>query len=460
MIKKTVFAIVISFFILSGGQQAQAFSCADLGALDLQTKSESELRQYLIQCEKEKVEIEQSLSTQKSQSAGIQTEINGITQINNRLKASIKARAGVITKLGGDIVQKEAKIETLSEKMVREQESLAQLIRKAHTLDDATIVHVALGDQTLSDFYQDFDTFASVQSALKTSLDEIRGIKTETETEKKTLKEKQDAEIDAKVELERNKKEVEKNEAEKKKLLSVSKQKESEYQKLVAERAAKAAQIRAKLFSLRDTAAIPFGDALEFATLASQKTGVRPAFILAILTQESNLGANVGACYLTDRETGAGVGSRTGTVFPNVMKPSRDVTPFLEITAGVGRDWAKTLVSCPIAGVAGYGGAMGPSQFIPSTWQLIEKRIAKALNIAHSDPWNPRDAIMASGIYLSDLGANGQTYTTERTAACRYYSGRSCYAANGKANVGLSYGNSVMNKVDAIQADIDALKGL
>lgn len=458
--KQLVFSIgIISFFIL-GISTAQAFSCADLGALDLQTKSESELRQYLIQCEKEKAEIEQSLGAQQSQSANIQTEINGITEINNRLKSSIKARTSVITKLGSDIVQKEEKIETLSEKMEREKESLGQLIRKAHALDDANVVNLVLSDQTLSDFYQDFDTFASLQGALKTSLDEIRGIQTETEGEKKTLKQKQDAEIDAKVELERSKKEVEKNEAAKKQLLSVSKQKESEYQKLVAERAAKAAQIRAKLFSLRDTAAIPFGDALEYATLASKKTGVRPAFILAILTQESNLGANVGACYLTNRETGAGVGSRTGTVFPNVMKPSRDVAPFLEITAGVGRDWSKTLVSCPIAGVAGYGGAMGPSQFIPSTWQLIENRIAKALNIAHADPWNPRDAIMASGIYLSDLGASGQTYTTERTAACRYYSGRTCYATNGKANVGLSYGNSVMNKVEAIQADINALKGL
>lgn len=450
---------IIGFFIL-GISNAQAFSCADLGTLDLQTKSESELRQYLIQCEKEKIEIEQNLNTQKQQSAGIQTEVNSIIAINDKLKSSIKARTSVINKLGGDITQKAAKIESLSEKMDREKESLAQIIRKTNTLGEATIVHLVLSDETLTDFYKDFDTFASVKSSLKTSLDEIRGIKTETETEKKTLKEKQDAELDVKYELEQNKKQVEKNEAAKKQLLSLSKQKESEYQKLVAERAAKAAQIRAKLFSLRDTAAIPFGDALEYAILANKKTGVRPAFILAILTQESNLGANVGACYLTNRETGAGVGSRTGTVFSNVMKPSRDVAPFLEITAGVGRDWAKTLVSCPIAGVAGYGGAMGPSQFIPSTWQLIENRIAKALNIAHADPWNPRDAIMASGIYLMDLGADGQTFTTERTAACKYYSGRTCYSSSGAANVGLSYGTSVMKKVEAIQADIDALKGI
>jgi hypothetical protein len=46
---------------------------------------------------------------------------------------------------------------------------------------------------------------------------------------------------------------------------------------------------------------------LQFATEASQKTGVRPAFLLGILTQESNLGKNVGSCYLKDPSTGAGI---------------------------------------------------------------------------------------------------------------------------------------------------------
>jgi large subunit ribosomal protein L31 len=45
--------------------------------------------------------------------------------------------------------------------------------------------------------------------------------------------------------------------------------------------------------------------------------------VLAILTQESNLGQNVGQCYLRDNSTGAGVGKNTGTVFQKVMSPTR-----------------------------------------------------------------------------------------------------------------------------------------
>jgi len=58
------------------------------------------------------------------------------------------------------------------------------------------------------------------------------------------------------------------------------------------------AAIQSRLFSFAGgaTKAIPFAEAYQYADLASTKTGVRTAFILAILTQESNLGKNVGTC--------------------------------------------------------------------------------------------------------------------------------------------------------------------
>ncbi len=255
--------------------------------------------------------------------------------------------------------------------------------------------------------------------------------------------------------LESQKKVVEKSEAEKKQLLSVSKQKEQAYQALLKQQAAKRAQILAALFSLRDTAAIPFGDALKYANLASQKTGVRPAFILAILKQESAWGKDQGSCYLTNPTTGSGIGKNSGKAVNNVMKPTRDVQPFMDITGALGRDPYKTLVSCPIGGY-GYGGAMGPAQFIPSTWKLMQNKIASALGIAHSDPWNPRDAFMASALYLDDLGAGAGGYTAERTAACRYYGGGSkC------TNTTAPYGDQVMAKAKDIQENmIDPLSNI
>jgi membrane-bound lytic murein transglycosylase B len=102
---------------------------------------------------------------------------------------------------------------------------------------------------------------------------------------------------------------------------------------------------------------------------------------------------------------------------------------------------------------------MGPSQFIPSTWELFKSRIGSTigLNADSVDPWNPEHSFTATAIYLSDLGAVSGSYTGERNAACRYYSGRSC---DNKKPANSFYGNQVMQTAESIQANIDFLKGV
>ncbi len=103
---------------------------------------------------------------------------------------------------------------------------------------------------------------------------------------------------------------------------------------------------------------------------------------------------------------------------------------------------------------------MGPAQFIPSTWQLMVSSVSKATGKTTPDPWNPADAIMAMGLFLEDImGTTGDSFTDQRTAACRYYSGQACYP-NGRVGKGLSYGNQVMNRVSSIQKDIDVLQSI
>jgi hypothetical protein len=63
---------------------------------------------------------------------------------------------------------------------------------------------------------------------------------------------------------------------------------------------------------------------------------------------------------------------------------------------------------------------------------------------------------MASAMYLSDLGAKGGSYTGERNAACRYYSGRACTAGH----INMTYGDQVMIKAANIQLTmINPLEG-
>lgn len=432
---------------------------AAIDCLTISTSSSEADKNY---CKQELAGIEEELARllelQKEQQKQTGTLVGDVNYLNSQIKAlttKVKARSLAIAQLKVDINNKVSKIGSLSAKIAREHESLAQLLRNTNEFDNETIVHLILSDEDLSNFYSDLESYSSIKQAVKASVDEIRGVKTETEAEKQELEKKQNAETDAKAELESAQKKVAQSEAEKKELLAISKNKETAYQKLAAEKRARAAKIRSALFPLAGTSEkIEFGTALQYANEVQAATGIDPAFLLAILTQESNLGANVGQCYLTDQATGAGVGKNTGTPFLNVMKPmglagrKGDVDDFIRITSKLGRVWNSTPVSCPIPSAGGYGGAMGPAQFIPSTWSGYESRLKSALG-HDADPWNPKDAFMASGIYLTDLGAIGPSASAQNYAACRYY---------GSGGASCSYSNSVANLKINIQANIDLLQ--
>jgi peptidoglycan hydrolase CwlO-like protein len=411
------------------------------------------LQQQLNQLEAEIKEKQAQLDTQKGQSKTLTGEITVLKSKIDTAKLNIQSKTLLIKKLSGEISETEGKIATLSNKIDEHRDSIGQLLRKTNEIDQANMVQVLLSGKRVTDFYQDIDSFASLKRELYASVNQIKETKAETEVVKTDLESKQDQELDAKATLEQQKKKVESDQATQQQLLNISKNKEKEYQTLIADRQAKADQIRARLFNLAGGGgAIKFGDAVTYAEAAGAATGVEPSFILSILTQESNLGANVGRCYLTVPETGEGIRVSTGAITSRVMKPDRDVQPFLSITASLGLDYTRTLVSCPFS--TGYGGAMGPSQFIPSTWVRLRDRVS-ALIGGTPNPWNNRDAFFASALFLADLGANSQTYSGERDAACRYYSGRRCDNA---APANKFYGDQVMARKDSIQADIDYLK--
>ena len=443
------FAALYAAFLAPHTTHAQSIQC--------NTPQEKAVCQAaLAQVEAEQKQAETDLASAQAQSSSLKRDIAVLDAKIKVAQLNIKAKNLLIANLGQDIQSKVNHIETLDERIERGKNTLAVIMRKTNEAGSYTLPEVLLSQNSVAGFFQDIDSFESVQNGLKSTFEQLRSDKSETEAEKNALDKRKNAETDARFAIQKEEKNIKANQDEKNRLLGVSRGNEKSYSAILAEKRAKAAQIRAALFPLRDAAAIPFGDALKYAQAASAKTGVRPAFVLAILTQESSLGANVGSCYLTDPTTGAGVSKKTGSTFPNVMKPGRDVEPFMDIVKKLGGDPLKQIVSCPQS--IGWGGAMGPAQFIASTWVLFEDRITNALGISGiPNPWNPQHAFMASSIYLGDLGASAGTYSAERNAACKYYSGKLCSASSLVA----SFGNSVVAKADTIQRTmIDPLAGL
>lgn len=377
------------------------------------------------------------LDARQRESVTLERDIDILNAKIERAKLSIKARTLSIGRLSGEIAEKVRFIGSLSDKITREKDSLAELIRQTHKADSFSLAEIVLGGKNLSEFFEDVDDYRAIKRALRESYRALEGDKSATEAEQALLEEKRTEETELRTLQELEKKNIERQEAEKRRIFKISKGIEAEYQKIIRARERSAAQIRAELFTLRGSAAIPFEKALLFATAAGKYTGVRPALILGVIAEESNLGENVG----------------TGNWRVD-MKAPRDTEPFLDITRRLGLNPD----TAPVSKKAwyGFGGAMGPAQFIPSTWVLYEERIARATGHNPPNPWDPSDAFLAAALLLSDNGADAQTPKAERLAALRYLAGWKNAAKKAYA----FYGDEVMELAEKYQQQINILNNL
>lgn len=409
------------------------------------------LQAQLDQIERDIANNQGTLSELQKQRTSLERDIAILDNQIAIAKKQIKQTDLTLSALNRDITEKLSSIREVDAKVERSQESLAQILRRTREIDELSIATLALSAGSISDMFQQIDSYQSIQKELDASFDELATYRDELSDRKKSLEEKEDETQKVRTAQVVAKQAVEENEKQKKNILTATKGQEKTYQQIIAEKKKQAASIRAALFGLRDTGAIPFGTAYDYAKQAGQGTGVPAALILAILTQETNLGANQGSCYVTDLATGNGVGKNTGRAFNKVMAAPRDTVPFQTIADALGLDASKTPVSCPQS--VGYGGAMGPSQFIPSTWMLYKNRLSTLTGEGFPDPWNARTAIFATALLMEDNGGDGGTRESWRRAALRYFAG-----GNWNKPANAPYGDGVLRHMDKIQAEIDILE--
>lgn len=430
---------------------------------------QQELQSQLETLESQIAAQQQLLDVAQNQHQTLQTQINAFNAEIKKTQLQIQAINLTITQLNGNIGVHKQTLSQLSSQLAAEKESLAQILRQTQMFDSYSAVNIALGSQDVSSFFSDLDAFTSIKRSLAESFDQIERTSVSTEAEKEMLEARLVEQEQLRTVAQLAKQQVQAQEKEKQKLLAQTKGIEANYQKLIAATQRTAAQIRSELFTLRDSAAIPFGTALTYALAAEKATGTRAAVTLGVLKQETNLGQNLG----------------TGSWRVD-MSPNRDQPVFVYITQILGLD-PNTM---PVSKKPwyGWGGAMGPGQFIPSTWvcyggfvnvrtntcsppsgatssfwqgpwqYIVSKdRVRKLLGgSSPSNPWNAQTAIMATAMLMADNGAALQTPKAERLAALRYFAG---WAGANKSAYAF-YGDGVMGFAAQFQKDINQLGGL
>ncbi len=430
-------------------------SCQNVSAAECQASLQKCANYY----DQQSAEIAKDITKTTQQKNTLQNAVSSLRKKITGLEAQIKQGTLMVKDLNIQINDTQSSINSTTLKIESSQSQIITILREMYEQDQKPSFIILL-EGSLSDFFSNVAYLENLSAKVSDLLESTSNLKYYLENQKEK-QETEKGQLQKTLQIQNlQKKENEQNKKQQEGYLKLT---ETQYQQQLKdqqEAQKKGSAIKSRIFDLLGVSDAPnFEEAYAIAKYVSGVTGVRAALILAILTQESNLGKNVGQCYLKNTQTGDGVKIKTGAFSPKTMSPKRDVQVFLTLIdsinkgKGLARDALSTPVSCVIyynGAPYGWGGAMGPSQFIPSTWVNAGygKKVSDITGKT-SDPWDIRDAFLATGLLLKDNGAK----TSEFNAAMKYYCGNSC------SKYDRFYGNSVISIANQYEADIKAIGG-
>lgn len=374
--------------------------------------------------EKEIAGLQQQIVQTQGQARTLQNEVNILNSQIRQIELGIRSLELSIGETSSEIGATESNIKDIETKMSKHKEALAQFIKLIDRNDTRSLTEIILSYDDLSDFFNAFNDIKTNQENLQTTINRMKLLKIELESYQNTLEEKL-AELDRARYIEAlERQRLSQGRASVGRLLKDTKGQEAKFQESVKQSQRNLEAIRAQIQFLVQSG-LTAEEAVRYAELAAIGTGIRPAFLLALLEYETGLGRNVGKCNIIDTISGTSRHVTTGALSApgRGIHPTRDLPIFLSITAELGLDSLTTSISCWPG--YGYGGAMGPAQFIPSTWMGYREEVSGITGRNPANPWNFEDAFTASAIYLARRGAAGQTRSAEIAAAKAYISGNS-----------------------------------
>ncbi len=389
--------------------------------------------------------VRNKVNTYEKSSNVMEQKSETIVQIIALLEKKMQ-EAEVSLKQTGDSLNEVEKLVTAKEEEIFSKEKeinkrkvfLEQYVQELNLLDKKTIVEIMLEKPSFSDYFKEIENIATFEERLQELLGQLKTDKLTLTQEKDDLDEKKNEQVALYSMQEAQRVSLEQDRQDREELLKETQQEQGRLQDLIDKGSETASRLASEITALQSLGAkIDFGQALEEAKTVAGLTGVRAAFLLGVLKVESNMGNNVGGGrYTTDMNPAQwdkfkGICTELG-YNPQDKPISRK--PCYRNASG----------EC-----SGWGGAMGPAQFMPTTWLGYKAAVASVTGHNPPDPWNLRDALTAMGLKLAKVeGVTSHDRTAEHKAA-------SIYLAGGNwASFGW-YGDRVLGYADTYEKSLE-----
>lgn len=334
----------------------------------------------------------------------IQSQVEQLTQQLEKAQLELQQTQLNIQAVREEKDEAEESIEGLEQQVIEMRGRLRELFRKLYEKEQESFIRILLSTGSLSEALAQRTAYEEIQAQtvglineLKEKVDLLQSKQAKLEQQETDLSQLQSL-------LQSQQQEIDQQKDEQAEFLSAKREKQLEYENLIAEAKQARTEIEQDIFTLQDSAGqtveLTLTEATDMAKYAGDLVGIRPALLLGVLKIESNVGGNLGS-----------------GVFPDDMHPAnRDA--FLRITKKLGLDPNNTPISARPRSFSGWGGAMGPGQFMPNTWEHIEPRVAQLMNKENPNPYELLDAFVGTAIFLADYGA---TDTAKEWEAVNHY---------------------------------------
>ncbi len=410
-------------------------------------EEQEQLQEELKKIEAEIGTLEKELALTKGEKNTLANKIRSLKQEQQKIQLQISATTVRIKELNSKLKITAESIEKNQAKSDALKNNLAALLRILYQRNHEAVAFRLILQGRLSDALTEVRSLELLSDSINTMVDEAKKVRSDLEAQQEVFASEEDEANQLLKLTSAQQNALGGKLTEQSTLLKETQGKEENYQSLLQGNKKKAAEIKSRIYELLEVGTqITFGEAVTIAEWVHGQTDVPTALQLAILTQESNLGKNVGTCNR--------LGDPPEKSWKVIMKPERDQEPFKIITTELEKDPDITPVSCPMrnkdGSQLGWGGAMGPAQFIPSTWMGYRGKVSAITGKTPADPWDIRDAFLASALLLKANGADG-TRDGNWKAAMRYFSG----GTNPKYSF---YGDNVLALADKYEEDIQSLK--